>query len=194
MQFTETILPGAFIVEIDRLIDERGFFARTWCSQEFSEHGLPSVIKQTSTSFNAEKGTLRGMHFSSAPCREGKLVRCTSGRILDVIIDIRPDSPSFLQHIKVELSAQLRNAIYVPPGFAHGYQTLESNSEIFYMMTEEYKPGYSDGFRWNDPVFAIEWPEGKKIIHDRDADYADFDDAKVEGFAGYYEQRQGGMK
>jgi dTDP-4-dehydrorhamnose 3,5-epimerase len=186
VQFIETILPGAFVIEIDRLADERGFFARTWCSREFSEHGLPSDIKQTSTSFNETKGTLRGMHFSSSPCKEGKLVRCTAGRMLDVIIDIRPDSPAFLQHIKVELSAECRNALYVPPGFAHGYQTLESNTEIYYMMTEEYKPGHADGFRWNDPAFAIEWPEEERIILDRDNSYPDFDASKVRGFSGYY--------
>ena len=186
MQFIKTILPNAFIIEIDRLTDERGFFARTWCSREFSEHGLPADIKQTSTSFNKEKGTLRGMHFSTPPCKEGKLVRCTSGRMLDVIIDIRPGSPAFLQHVKVELSDEIRNAIYVPPGFAHGYQTLESNTEIYYMMTEEYRPGHADGFRWNDPAFAIEWPEGKRVIIDRDNSYKDFDESKVRGFSGYY--------
>ena len=187
VQFIETILPGAFVIEIDRLTDERGFFARTWCSREFYEHGLPSDIKQSSTSFNKTKGTLRGMHFSSPPCKEGKLIRCTSGRMLDVIIDIRPDSPAFLRHIKIELSAELRNAIYVPPGFAHGYQTLESNTEIHYMMTEEFKSGHADGFRWNDPAFAIEWPEEERVIIDRDSSYMDFDESKVRGFIGYYE-------
>ena len=187
MHFIETILPGAYIVEIDRLVDERGFFARTWCSREFSEHGLPSDIKQTSTSFNEAKGTLRGMHFATPPCREGKLVRCTSGRIMDVIIDIRPSSPAFLQHLKIELSAKLRNAIYVPPGFAHGYQTLENKTEIYYMMTEEYMPGYSDGFRWNDPAFGIDWPDGERVILDRDNSYSDFDISRVQGFTGYYE-------
>ena len=174
------------MIEIDRLGDERGFFARTWCAQEFSAHGLPSDMKQASIAFNKAKGTLRGMHFSTAPCREGKLVRCTSGRILDVIIDIRPDSPAFLRHIKLELSADRRNALYVPPGFAHGYQTLESNTEIYYMMTEEYRPGNADGFRWNDPAFAIEWPQGDRVILDRDNSYQDFDVSKVRGFSGYY--------
>jgi len=126
------------------------------------------------------------MHFSSPPCQEGKLVRCTSGSILDVIIDIRPESPAFLQHIKVELSDKLRNALYVPPGFAHGYQTLESNTEILYMMTEEYKPGHADGFRWNDPAFAIEWPEEDRVILDRDNSYPDFVESKVQTFSGYY--------
>ena len=186
MRFIKTRLPGAFILEIEKLKDERGFFARTWCSREFSEHGLPSDIKQTSTSFNEAKGTLRGMHFSSFPSKEGKLVRCASGRILDVIVDIRPDSPTFLQHIKVELSAERRNALYVPPGFAHGYQTLQENTEIYYMMTEEYKSGNSAGFRWNDPDFDIEWPDDDRIIFDRDNSYPDFDISKVHGFAGYY--------
>lgn len=185
MKFIETLLPGAIIIEIDRMVDERGFFARTWCAKEFSDHGLPPEIKQTSTSFNKVKGTLRGMHFSRPPCKEGKLVRCTSGSILDVIIDIRPDSPAFLEHIKVVLSEEFRNALYVPPGFAHGYQTLEEDTEIYYMMTEEYKPGYADGFRWNDPAFDIEWPEQEKIIIDRDSSYPDFDESKIQGFAGY---------
>ena len=185
MKFIETILPGAYVIEIDKLVDERGFFARTWCTKEFSDHGLPAEIKQTSTSYNKEKGTLRGMHFSMPPCKEGKIVRCTSGSMLDVIIDIRPESPSFLKHIKVLLSRDLRNAVYVPPGFAHGYQTLEEDTEIFYMMTEEYKPGYADGFRWNDPAFGIEWPEQEKIILDRDDSYPDFDISKTQGFVGY---------
>ena len=179
MRFTETILPGAYVIEIDRLVDERGFFARTWCSREFSEYGLPSEMKQASTAFNKLKGTLRGMHFSTPPSKEGKLVRCTSGRLIDVIIDIRPDSPTFLQHIKVELSADLRNGLYVPAGFAHGYLTLESNTEVFYMMTEEYVPGLADGFRWNDPAFGIEWPEEEIVILDRDNNYPDFDETKV---------------
>jgi dTDP-4-dehydrorhamnose 3,5-epimerase len=126
------------------------------------------------------------MHFSTPPSKEWKLVRCTSGRILDVIVDIRPDSPAFLQHIKIELSAQLRNALFVPPGFAHGYQTMESNTEIYYMMTEEYKPVHAAGFRWNDPAFAIEWPEDKRLILERDNSYPDFDVSKVREFSGYY--------
>ena len=179
MQFIETGLPGAFVVQIERLSDERGFFARTWCFREFSEQGLPAEMKQSSVAFNEKKGTLRGMHFSTPPCKEGKLVRCTAGKILDVIIDIRPDSPAFLQHFKIELSAQLRNGLYVPPGLAHGYQTLERNSEVLYMMTEEYMPGHSSGFRWNDPAFGIEWPEDERVIIDRDNSYPDFDESRV---------------
>lgn len=190
VRFIDTPLPGAYIVEIDRLEDERGFFARTWCSKEFAEHGLPAEIKQTSTSFNAAKGTLRGMHFSSPPCEEGKLVRCTSGSMLDVIIDIRPGSPAFLQHIKVELTSKRRNALYIPPGFAHGYQTLQDNTEILYLMTEEYKPGHADGFRWNDPAFSIIWPADERIIFDRDDNYPDFDASRVSGFSGYYKSDQ----
>ena len=186
MIFNVTNLPGAYVIDIERLEDERGFFARTWCSSEFKEYGLPSKLEQTSTSFNKIKGTLRGMHFSSYPCKEGKLVRCTSGSMLDVIIDLRPSSPAFLQHIKVELSAIKRNAIYVPPGFAHGYQTLEDNTEIFYMMTESYEPGHAVGFRWNDPAFGIEWPEGDRLIFDRDNNYADYHESKVKEFESYY--------
>jgi dTDP-4-dehydrorhamnose 3,5-epimerase len=189
MNFIETDLPGAFIIEIERLVDERGFFARTWCSDEFKENGLPSQMKQASTSFNRQKGTLRGMHFSTAPCKEAKLVRCTAGSIADVIIDIRPDSPTFLKHTTVELSAESRNALFVPPGFAHGYQTLEDDTEIYYMMTEEYRSGHADGFRWNDPVFGISWPEADRIIFQRDEEYPDFTLEKVQMFSGYYSRR-----
>ena len=179
MRFTETELPGAFVVDIEKLVDERGFFARTWCSQEFHEQGLPAEIKQTSIAFNKRKGTLRGMHFSTPPCREGKLIRCIAGSILDVIVDIRPDSPAFLQHIKVELSADMRNGLYVPPGVAHGYQTLQGNTEVLYMMTEAYDPDHAAGFRWNDPAFGIDWPEDRRVILDRDNSYPDFDETKV---------------
>jgi dTDP-4-dehydrorhamnose 3,5-epimerase len=126
------------------------------------------------------------MHFATYPCREGKVVRCTAGGILDVIIDLRPDSPAYLRHVKVELGAEKRNALYVPPGFAHGYQTLQDETEILYMMTESYRPGHADGFRWNDPVFGIEWPQDERIIFDRDNNYPDFDQAKIESFRGYY--------
>lgn len=188
MKFIETGLPGAFVVEIEQLVDERGFFARTWCSQEFAEHGLVSNIDQTSTSYNERKGTLRGMHFATPPCKEGKLVRCTSGGIYDVIIDLRPDSPAFLEHFGVELTSELRNGLYVPPGFAHGYQTLESDTEILYMMTESYRPGHADGFRWNDPAFNIAWPDDQRLIFDRDNTYPDFDIIKVQGFRDYYNE------
>lgn len=185
MKFINTNLPGAFVIEIERLVDERGFFARTWCTKEFSEHGLPSKIEQASTSYNNKKGTLRGMHFATPPCREGKIVRCTSGSIYDVIIDLRPDSPAFLEHFTVELTSKLRNALYVPPGFAHGYQTLKSDTEILYMMTESYRPGHADGFRWNDPAFNIIWPDDKRLIFDRDNNYPDFEDTRVQGFWDY---------
>ena len=187
MKFIGSKLPDAFVIEIEQHVDERGFFARTWCSQEFSDHGLPAKIEQTSTSFNKSKGTLRGLHFASSPCKEGKLVRCTSGSIYDVIVDIRPDSPAFLQHFAVELTSRQRNALYVPPGFAHGYQTLEADTEILYMMTESYRPGHADGFRWNDPVFKISWPDDKRLIFERDNSYPDFDQSRVQGFKGYFE-------
>ena len=185
MRFLDTELPGLLLVEPERLADHRGFFARTWCSREFADRGLPEVMKQASISFNPAAGTLRGMHYALPPCKEGKLVRCLAGKILDVVADIRPDSRTFMQHFKVELDADNRTAIYIPPGFAHGFLTLESDSEILYMMTEEYSPGSAAGFRWNDPAFRIEWPKIEMTISERDDNYPDFDADSVRGFAGY---------
>ncbi|MBT8123868.1 MAG: dTDP-4-dehydrorhamnose 3,5-epimerase family protein [Gammaproteobacteria bacterium] len=185
MKFTETELSGAFLIDIERLEDSRGFFARAWCAQEFSIHGLPPVLEQASISYNIRKGTLRGMHFSGAPSKEGKLVRCIAGRIFDVIIDLRPNSPTFLQHCKVELSAAESNSLYVPPGLAHGFQTLEDHTEILYMMTESYVAERAAGFRWNDPAFGIVWPDIERHVHDRDQAYADFSEEAVQDFTGY---------
>lgn len=185
MRFTELQLVGACLIEIEPLEDERGFFARTWCEEEFKQHQLISIMVQASIAYNYKKGTLRGLHFTAAPCREGKLVRCTRGSIYDVIVDIRPDSETFLQHFAVELTAQKRNALFVPPGFAHGYQTLEDDAEIFYQMTEAYKPGFSGGFRWDDTAFNIQWPIGEKIINHRDGTYPDFSTDQVRFFRGY---------
>lgn len=174
MIFQETKLKGAFIIEMQRLADERGFFARSWCQKEFGDHGLNSRLVQCSISFNDKKGTLRGMHFQTAPYEEAKLVRCTRGAIYDVIIDLRSGSQTFKKHLGVLLDAENRKMLYVPEGFAHGFLTLEDNTEVFYQMSESYAPEYGRGFRWNDPIFGIEWPSEVKVISDRDRTYPDF--------------------
>ena len=174
MIFSETKLKGAFLIEPERKEDQRGFFARTWCQQEFEDHGLNSKLVQCSVSFNNKKGTLRGMHFQVAPFEETKLVRCTKGEIFDVIIDLRPDSQTFKKYFSVLLNEQNRLMLYIPPGFAHGFQTITDNTEVFYQMSQLYSPQHARGVRWNDPVFGIQWPEDKRIITDRDLNYPDF--------------------
>jgi dTDP-4-dehydrorhamnose 3,5-epimerase len=174
MIFTETKLPGAYIIELERLADERGFFARAWCQREFEAHRLNTQLVQCNVSFNGKKGTLRGMHYQAKPYEEVKLVRCTAGAIYDVIIDLRPDSPTFTQHTAVELTAQNYKMLYIPEGFAHGFLTLEDNTEIFYQMSMVYVPAAARGVRWNDPTFGIEWPRAVQVISERDRDYADF--------------------
>jgi len=164
MKFTETKLKGAYIIEPERLEDERGFFARTFCQKEFEAHGLNSSLVQCSISYNKRKGTLRGMHYQVAPNAEVKLVRCTKGAIYDVIIDLRSDSPTFCQWISVELNIENHRMLYIPEGFPHGFQTLEDDTEVFYQMSEYHASEYARGVRWNDPVFGIEWPENTKII------------------------------
>ncbi len=174
MIFSETSLKGAFVIEPERFEDERGFFARTWCQKEFEDHKLPTGLVQCSISFNKKKGTLRGMHYQVSPCEETKLVRCTMGAIYDVIIDLRPTSPTFKQHIGVNLTAENRKILHVPEGFAHGFQTLEDQSEVFYQISVYYAPEYARGVRWNDPAFGIQWPYLDPIILERDRNYADF--------------------
>jgi len=174
MIFIETKLKGAFIIEPERMKDERGFFARTWCKREFEAHGLNSNLVQCNISFNKKRGTLRGMHYQVPPHEEAKLVRCTMGAIYDVIIDLRPDSQTFKQWISVELTAENRKMIYVPEGFAHGFLTLEDNTEVFYQMSEFYAPECARGVRWNDPAFCIKWPIDIRVISERDRQYPDF--------------------
>jgi dTDP-4-dehydrorhamnose 3,5-epimerase len=174
MIFAPTQLPGAFIIEPERVEDTRGFFARTWCQGEFQAHGLSPKLVQCSISFNQKKGTLRGMHYQVEPYAEVKLVRCTAGAIYDVIIDLRRDSPVFRRHIAVILSAENRTMLYVPEGFAHGFQTLEDHTEVSYQMSEYYSPEHARGVRWNDPAFGIHWPDDERIILERDRCYADF--------------------
>jgi dTDP-4-dehydrorhamnose 3,5-epimerase len=166
--FTETKLRGAFLIELEKHADERGFFARTFCQEAFEAHGLNSRVVQCNVSFNRRKGTLRGMHFQIAPFAEAKLVRCTSGSIHDVIIDLRPASPTFKQHFAVELSAENRKMLYIPEEFAHGFQTLKDDTEVFYQMSQSYSAEHARGVRWNDSAFGIDWPTGVRTIIERD--------------------------
>ena len=168
-------LPGAFVVEPERREDERGFFARTWCLDEFAAHGLNTRVVQCNISFNALKGTLRGMHYQVAPYAEAKLVRCTMGAIYDVLVDLRPESPAYRRWEAVELSAQTRRMVYVPEGIAHGFQTLEDNCEVAYQMSEFFHPECAQGVRWDDPAFGIAWPATeRRTISERDRQYRDF--------------------
>jgi dTDP-4-dehydrorhamnose 3,5-epimerase len=172
--FLEIKLPGAFVIEVEKHEDERGFFARTFCQREFEAHGLNTRVVQCNLSFNKRKGILRGMHFQTAPFAEAKLVRCMAGSIYDVIIDLRPSSRTFKQHFAVELSAENRRMLYIPEEFAHGFQTLEDNSEVFYQMSQYYSAEHARGVRWDDPAFGIAWPSGERTIIDRDTKYPNF--------------------
>ena len=174
MIFTETKLKGTFIIEPERLEDERGFFARTWCKREFELHGLNADLVQCNISYNKKKGALRGMHFQKHPHEEAKLVRCTKGAIYDVIIDLRKNSPTYTNWFSIELTANNHKLIYVPEGFAHGFQTLLDDTEVFYQMSEYYYPEYMDGIRWNDHLFNIKWPESECTISARDKKFPDF--------------------
>jgi dTDP-4-dehydrorhamnose 3,5-epimerase len=157
------------MVEPERLEDQRGFFARTWCRNEFERRGLNTNVVQCNISFNRVRGTFRGMHYQQAPHEEAKLVRCTRGAILDIIVDLRPESPTYRDHVTAELSGENRRMLYVPERFAHGFLTLEPDSEVFYQMSEFYVPGAGTGVRWNDPVFSIKWPDmGGITVADKD--------------------------
>jgi dTDP-4-dehydrorhamnose 3,5-epimerase len=174
MKFHPTKLAGVFEIHIEPMRDERGFFARTWCRSEFEEHGLESTLVQCNISFNPRKGTLRGMHYQAAPFAETKLVRCTQGAICDVVLDLRPQSPTFKGWIAVTLTAKNRNMVYVPKGCAHGFLTMQDETEVFYEMSEVYHAESARGVRWNDPSFGIAWPEKMEVISDRDLNYPDF--------------------
>lgn len=175
MKFIETELSGAFIVEAEPFEDERGSFARVWCQREFEAHGLNPRLVQCNISQNKKKGTLRGMHFQAAPSAEAKLVRCIRGGLCDVIIDLRAGSPAYGKWTAVELTADSPRMLYIPEGFAHGFQTLEDNTDVFYQMSEFYVPECAMGIRWNDPLFNIEWPLAAPILSDKDRNYPDFD-------------------
>jgi dTDP-4-dehydrorhamnose 3,5-epimerase len=175
MIFTATELGGAWLVDLDPREDERGFFARAWDRVEFAERGLSAELAQCNVSFNHRRGTLRGMHFQHAPHAEVKLVRCTRGAIYDVIVDLRPDSPTWKRWLGIELTAENRRALYVPEGFAHGYQTLVDATETFYQVSAFYSPGAEGGVRWDDPAFGIEWPYADQpLMSEKDRAWPDY--------------------
>lgn len=174
MIFTETKLKGAFIIDLEKREDHRGFFARTFCAHEFEAHGLNSAISQANMSLSKEKYTLRGMHYQIDGAEEAKTVRCTKGSLLDVIIDLRKHSETYLQHIQVELTEKNYRMLYVPEGFAHGFITLEENVEVTYFVSQFYTPGKEAGIRWNDPLFNINWPTNSPVISEKDAVHADY--------------------
>jgi dTDP-4-dehydrorhamnose 3,5-epimerase len=175
MIFTETELKGAYSIDLERREDDRGFFARTWCQQEFEAHGLVARIVQANTSYNKVKGTLRGMHYQRAPYAETKLVRAVRGAIYDVIVDLRPDSVTYKRWIGVELTADNRRALFVPEGFAHGFITLEDNTDVSYQVSAFYTPGAEGGARYNDPAFDIQWPVPVSVISEKDAAWPDYE-------------------
>lgn len=174
MIFQETKLAGAFVIELEKFEDDRGFFARSWSEREFAERGLEPHLAECNVSFNAKRGTLRGMHYQASPHGQAKLVRCTIGSIFDVIVDLRPESSTFKQWTSVELTARNHRMLYVPKDFAHGFQTLEDDTEVFYQMSHPYAAPAGRGVRWNDPAFGIAWPEGERTIIERDQTFPDF--------------------
>ena len=174
MIFNETELKGAYVIDLERFEDKRGFFSRSWCKEEFKKHGLNDRLIQCNISFNKKAGTLRGMHFQIHPYEEAKLVRCTMGSIFDVIIDLRKNSPSYKKYLGITMTSENRKMLYVPEGFAHGFLTLEDKTEIFYQMSEFYAPECARGYRWNDPAFGIKWPQNVSVISERDRDYPDY--------------------
>ena len=171
MIFRETKLEGVYVIEPERLEDERGFFARTWCQKEFTDKGLNPAVAQCSVSFNKQRGTLRGMHYQAGPHEESKLVRCTMGGIYDVALDLRPASPTYRQWVAEELSAENHRMLYVPPWCAHGFQTLVDSTEVYYQISESYHPECSRGVRWDDPAFEIHWPLPQSLISERDSSF-----------------------
>ena len=175
MTFHETQNPGAFEIRLQPISDERGFFARTWCQKDFETHGLNPHLVQCNLSYNNQKGTLRGMHYQIGRNAEAKLVRCTRGAICDVALDIRPKSPTFRRWVAVVLTAADRNMLYVPEGCAHGFLTLEDETEVFYQMSQFYNPESARGIRWNDPAFQIAWPAQVEVISERDRTYPNFE-------------------
>jgi dTDP-4-dehydrorhamnose 3,5-epimerase len=180
MIFTETKLKGAFIIDLERREDPRGFFARAFCQHEFAAHGLKPVIAQANIGFNLRKGTLRGMHFQYPPAAETKLVRCSRGAVHDIIVDLRPESPTYLEHITVELSADNHRGIYIPERFAHGYQALEDNTETTYHVGEFYTAGSEGGLLYNEPRLRLEWPLPVSVISDKDRQWKPLSEVEEE--------------
>ncbi len=179
MRFTPTRLDGVWVIDLDLHEDERGFFARSWCRQEFEEHGLNPSLVQCSMSFNRRRGTIRGMHYQAPPHEEAKLVRVTHGAICDVVLDLRPQSSTALQWLSVELTDKNRRGLYVAEGFAHGFQTLQDDTEVLYQMSEFYHPQSARGIRWNDPKLNISWPVPEKIVSVKDNSYEDIDASAI---------------
>jgi len=179
MKFIETQLKGAYIIELEKLQDERGYFARTWCQREFQENRLDAALVQCNVSYNPKRGTLRGMHYQDPPYAETKLVRCTRGAIYDVIVDLRPDSRTYLQWISFELTPDNGRMMYVPKGFAHGFQTLEDHSMVFYQVSEYYARTHCRGVSWNDPLLNISWPCEVSVISAQDKGWGEIDLASL---------------
>lgn len=174
MIFQETELKGAFVIEVEKRSDDRGFFARSYCRKEFEDHRLSPEFVQGNLSWNAKKGTLRGLHRQVAPYEEGKLIRCTQGSIYDVMLDMRRDSPTFLKWLGFELSAENHRTLWVPKGFAVGYQSLQDNTEVSYLVSQSYTPGAEEGLRYDDPAFGIRWPLSVTIISEKDKSWPKF--------------------
>jgi dTDP-4-dehydrorhamnose 3,5-epimerase len=174
MKFNETKINGVFVIELKKHADERGWFARAWCREEFAAHGLPTDLAQTNLSHNTQRGTVRGMHFQTAPHAEAKLVRCIAGAVHDIALDLRPESPTFKQSVVTELSAANGRAVFLPEGIAHGFQTLTDDATLFYQMSAPYVPESARGVRWDDAAFKIEWPIAEAIVCERDAAFTNF--------------------
>jgi dTDP-4-dehydrorhamnose 3,5-epimerase len=175
--FRPTRLTGLWVIELERIEDERGFFARSFCREEFERHGLASRVEQCNVSFNRRRGTLRGLHYQAPPHEEDKLVRCTQGAIWDVAVDLRPDSPTYRRWAGETLTAANRAMLFIPKGFAHGFVTLEDETEVFYQMSEPYHPECARGFRYDDPAFAIDWPLAPAVVSEHDLGRPPFEDA-----------------
>jgi dTDP-4-dehydrorhamnose 3,5-epimerase len=174
MKFIETPLKDSFVIELEKYVDDRGFFARTFCKKEFAEVGLDNEIVQINNSFSKDKATLRGIHYQLPPKAETKIVRCIKGSLWDVMVDLRPESPTFLRWYGTELNEENRKMMFVPKGFGHGFITLTNNTEIFYLVTEFYSPEFERGLRWNDPRIGIDWPLTPQIISDKDNKHPNF--------------------
>lgn len=172
MRFVPTPIAGAFLIELEPIEDERGFFARTFCRKEFLAHGLNPGLAQCSVSFNRRKGTVRGMHYQAKPHQEAKLVRCINGGIFDVMIDLRPESPNYRSWFGIELTATQRLSLYIPEGVAHGFQTITNDAEVFYQISADYHPESAYGIRWDDPAFQVAWPLAVQVISERDRSYS----------------------
>lgn len=184
LRFVPTSLAGAYLIEQERHADERGFFARTWCAQEFEGHGLESELAQCSVSFNHRRGTLRGLHYQAPPFAEAKLVRCTRGALFDVAVDFRPDSPTFREWVGIELTESNGSALYIPRGFAHGFLTLADATEVSYQMSTPYNPDAARGVRWDDPFLGLTWPAPVIVIALRDRGYPDVDIGRLQELRG----------